>query len=71
MQIAVAPLSDIDSVSIRTRHFCRVMRDQDLRIEAVQVVSIRTRHFCRVMRITRSVTDLVLPFQSAPGISAG
>ncbi len=40
-----------ESVSIRTRHFCRVMPDQlEQRVDDL-LVSIRTRHFCRVMRM--------------------
>ncbi len=38
-------------VSIRTRHFCRVMLDGLLKYAmCAPLVSIRTRHFCRVMR---------------------
>ena len=36
-------------VSIRTRHFCRVMLGRQLGISGDLLVSIRTRHFCRVM----------------------
>ena len=36
-------------VSIRTRHFCRVMQLVAVGILALGLVSIRTRHFCRVM----------------------
>ncbi len=58
-------------VSIRTRHFCRVMLSAG-NVEAFQhLVSIRTRHFCRVMRRSRRQWADWLKFQSAPGISAG
>ena len=36
-------------VSIRTRHFCRVMPRRIRGVVANPRVSIRTRHFCRVM----------------------
>ncbi len=59
------------SVSIRTRHFCRVMPfDPDL-LGVLTPVSIRTRHFCRVMRCVLLHDHLHFGFQSAPGISAG
>ena len=37
-------------VSIRTRHFCRVMPYNGGETRLHREVSIRTRHFCRVMR---------------------
>ncbi len=36
-------------VSIRTRHFCRVMPGPVVKRPKLRLVSIRTRHFCRVM----------------------
>ena len=59
-------------VSIRTRHFCRVMLSQVLvGATGERFVSIRTRHFCRVMRKSDGTVRYTIGFQSAPGISAG
>ncbi len=61
----------MESVSIRTRHFCRVMHLADWVIIEYILVSIRTRHFCRVMRGPGVGGRAGGMFQSAPGISAG
>ncbi len=58
-------------VSIRTRHFCRVMPGKDKAFFMPEKVSIRTRHFCRVMLVVVGVIVASSVFQSAPDISAG
>ena len=42
-------------VSIRTRHFCRVMHLSMYNDTIKETVSIRTRHFCRVMLSAHAV----------------
>ena len=71
MRYLAGDAAGLAAVSIRTRHFCRVMHRQIFVVTAGGGVSIRTRHFCRVMLAMFPGEGVGAEFQSAPGISAG